>query len=86
MEAVRELRTKGKRQGYLRLKFYFGGLRLLCSVDYFPEPVEIVASLGQGVEIYYGIIFGNYKFEGPSCVQLICLTEAATIRRDTIHY
>ena len=29
----------------------------------FLESVEIVASPRRGVEIYYRIIFGNYKFE-----------------------
>ena len=40
-------------------------------------------SLRQGLEVYHRIIFSNYKFEGQSCVQWVCLAEAATCRKDT---
>ena len=42
MEAGRELRTEGKRQGDFLTQTLFWGTRLFCGVECFPEPVEIV--------------------------------------------
>ena len=43
------LSVEEKDEDTFRLKFYFGGLRLFSGVVYFPETVEIVSSLRQGV-------------------------------------
>ena len=42
VEAVRELKTVGKRQGYLYTQTLFRNLRLICDVKLFHELVEIV--------------------------------------------
>ena len=51
------------------------------SVECFHELVEIVAFPRQGVEVYYRTVFDNYRFEGLSCVRVVCLAEAATCTR-----
>ena len=35
----------------------------------------------QDVEVYYNIIFGNYKFKGLLCIQWVCIGETANCRR-----
>ena len=87
VKAVKELRIEGKRWGYFLTQTLFWVLRLFCGRGtFFWIRRNSRISPRQGVEVYHRIIFGNYKFKGPSCVQWVCLTEAATSRRDTTCY
>ena len=45
--------------GILLNNFYFRGLRQFCDLKSFPEPVEIVELLGQGVRRISGNILAN---------------------------
>ena len=62
---------------------YFGVYDYFLVWDIFWTSRKSHDSSRQGFEVYYRIVFGNYKFEGMSCLQWVYLSEAVTSKRDT---